>query len=274
MHSSHKPVLEHLESRQLFAGIALSHEILKVIGSSAANRITVGLSPDQQSVAATISFQTSRGGTQQIVRSFPVAGIREVYILGGPGADLITIDQTNGSFSIPTKIVAGGGNDTVYGGDEPDEIYGGAGADYIDAGGGFNRVWGDTGNDTLIGGDGGNILVGGPGNDSLVGGAGNDTLFGQGGNDTLIGNAGNDLLRGGPGRDSEVGGEGNDILFDISGPDTLLGGDGTNTFIVTAIRSDPDNDYMASKDILKRVPPPSSSGFWNSFLQGYLFPFY
>src|ERR1019366_2821435 len=119
MHHLHKPVLEFLESRRLFAGIALSHTVLNVVGSSAANTITVGLSPDQQSVVATISFQTPRGGPQQITHSFPAAGIREVIIRGGPAADLITVDQSNGSFTIPTLIFAGSGNDSVYGGDEP-----------------------------------------------------------------------------------------------------------------------------------------------------------
>jgi hypothetical protein len=43
---------------------------------------------------------------------------------------------------------------------------------------------------------------------------------------------------------------------------------------VLGIRRNPDNDYIAGQDVLKIVPPPSSGGFWNSFLQGYLFPFY
>jgi Ca2+-binding RTX toxin-like protein len=269
----YRPFFESLESRRLFAGVALSHHILNVNGSSAPNTITVGLTPDQQSVIATVSFQNKKG-PQQVSGTFAIAGIRGVFIHGGPGADLITIDQTNGSFLIPTKIVAGNGNDTVFAGDEPDDISGGQGNDYIDAGQGMNRVLGDAGSDTLIGGDGGNILVGGNGNDSLTGGAGNDTLFGQAGSDTLIGNAGEDVVRGGTGRDSEMGGDGNDTLFDVNGPDTLLGGDGTNTFAVRSIKGNPDNDYVATKDILKRIALPSSSGFWSNFLQGYLFPFY
>jgi Ca2+-binding RTX toxin-like protein len=274
MPGSPKSVIEHLEARQLFASIGLSHHILNVAGAGSANTITVGLSPDQQSVVATIAYQNAKG-PQQIVQSFAVGDIHEVFIRGGPHGDLITVDQTNGSFVIPTKIVAGGGNDTVFGGDEPDNISGGQGADYIDAGQGANQVTGEGGADTLIGGDGGNLLMGGAGNDSLVGGAGADTLFGQNGSDTLIGNAGNDILRGGLGRDSEVAGDGNDMLFDINGVNTLLGGAGNNTFAVISINGNPDNDYTANKDLLKRIAPPSTdSGLLGDILKGVLFPYY
>jgi len=269
----HKPVIEPLESRRLYAAVLLSHNVLVIEGSSATNTITVGLTADQQSVTATIDFTTNKG-PQQVTGTFAVAGIHGVFIRGGPRADLITVDQTNGSFSLPTGVIAGNGNDTVYGGDEADDFSGGVGDDYINSGGGMNRVEGDGGNDTLLGGDGVNILVGGPGNDSLTGGVGNDTLFGEGGRDTLIGNGGNDAIRGGPGHDCEFGGAGDDTLFDVSGPDTLMGGDGQNTFIVRRIRANPVNDYVKGKDILKRIPPPSEDGFLDGILKGVLFPYY
>jgi len=264
---------EALEPRRLYSAIGVSHQILDVVGSSAPNVITVGLSPDQQSIVATISFNTAQG-PQKITDSFAKTGIRAVIIQGGPQADLITIDQTNGSFPYPCKILAGAWNDTVYGGDEPDDIYGGAGNDYIDAGGGNNRVLGQGGNDTIISnGSGDNIFLGGSGNDSLVGGSGNDILYGQGGNDTLIGNAGNDVLRGGDGHDVEMGGAGNDTIYDPSGPDTLMGGAGQNTFIVYHIYGNQVSDYNPTQDILKRIPPPTSTGFWGNFFNNYFFPY-
>jgi hypothetical protein len=265
---------EPLEPRRLYTAVHLtSHQVLEVIGSAAPNVITVGLSPDKQSIVATISFNTKQGA-KQISNSFATGNIRAVYISGGPGADLITVDQTNGSFPVPSEIVGGNGNDTIYGGDEPDNIFGGGGADYIDAGGGNNRVLGQGGNDTVISnGSGDNIFVGGPGADSLVGGSGNDILFGQAGSDTLIGNDGNDQLRGGPGHDLELGGAGNDTLFDPDGPDTLMGGAGENTFVVYHIYGKQVNDYDPTQDKLRRIPPPSTDGFWSSFFNNYFLPF-
>ena len=106
----------------------------------------------------------------------------------------------------------------------------------------------------------------------MVGGAGNDTLFGQGGQDVLLGNGGENVLRGGFGRDSEFGGDQNDTLYDVNGPDTLMGGGGINTFAVRGIKADPVNDYVSSKDILKRIAAPSDDSFWGDLFDP-LFPF-
>ncbi len=220
---------ESLEQRELLSAVRLTHgAVLIVAGNSfRPNTIVIGLTPDQQSVTATITYPT-RKGPMVISGTFAVSKIHALDARGGLFQDTITIDQTNGSFPIPARFTGKTGNDTIIGGDEPD------------------------------------LIIGGGGNDSLVGGAGNDVLFGDSGNDTLIGGLGNDNLRGGIGHDLMVGGEGNDTLADVRGPDTLFGGDGNNVLAVRFIHTDPVNDYNPAKDILKKLPPNiSPTSVWD-----------
>jgi len=229
--------LEALEMRRLLSGIHLQHNgLLRITGSGTpANTITVGLTADQQSVDVSISYPAAHGSTKLITGIYPIANVRSVYITAGSKADYIAVDQTNGSFTIPATIVARGGHDTVYGGDEPDYIRGNGGHDYINSGNG------------------------------------NDSLFGEGGNDTLITGTGNDQLHGGPGHNSLNGGDGNDTLFAARGHDTLLGGSGNNTFVVQTLKADPDNNYNPATDKLRIVNFPSDdSSFWDDVLDYYV----
>ncbi len=219
--------VQPLEPRRLFAAtpvIALHGTTLDVTAAHGVpNTITVGLSADQTQVVATDAYTVGRGSAavpQSLSRSFAAGTLTLVHIVGSNKADTITIDQTYGSFPIPTQIYGGGGNDTVTGGDEPD------------------AVWGQAGNDVINGG------------------GGNDSLYGMTGSDTLIGGAGDDYLSGGQGRDSLEGDAGNDTLYAPFGPDTLLGGDGTNQFLVHALAKNPHNDYNGAIDTLKSVPVP------------------
>ncbi len=227
-------ISEALEERRLLAGITLVHGRLKVLGSGGfANTITVGLSADQQSVDVNISYTAAHGVPMVITGAYPVAGMKSVQIVGGAKADSISIDQTNGSFSIPTAIFGEAGNDTIYGGDEPDYVAGGFGNDYIN------------------------------------GGAGNDSLFGNAGADTLIGGPGNDQLHGQSGRNYLEGDDGNDTLFAAVGHDTLLAGSGNNVFSVQTLKTHPDNDFNKATDKLHIVTFPSGG----SSLLGDLFGF-
>ena len=214
---------ETLETRRLLAAISLVHGRLKVFGAGGfANTITVGLSPDQQSVDVNISYTAAHGAAKVITGAYPVAEIKSLLIYGGAKADYMAIDQTNGSFTIPAAIFGRAGNDTIYGGDEPDYI------------------------------------VGGPGNDYINGGGGNDSLFGNAGNDTLIGGPGDDQLHGESGRNYLEGDDGNDTLFAAIGHDTLLGGTGNNVFSVQTLQNDPNNDFNKAYDKLHIVVFPSN----------------
>ena len=240
MSSSGRPPIEPLERRRLYAAVALHGQTLVVTGTAnSANTITVALSPDLSQVVTNITWYTGGGARAKahtLAKAFPVTdSISLVQIQGGARADRITIDQTYSPFPIATLINAGGGNDTVMGGDEPDTIFGGAG------------------------------------NDLLMGGAGNDSLRGQAGNDTLIGGPGDDFLDGRRGRDSLEGDAGNDTLYDPFGPDTMLGGAGNNAFYLHSLKTDKVNDFVSATDTLHLIPIPGTVANSTSFLSS-LFP--
>ncbi len=119
----------------------------------------------------------------------------------------------------PDVIVAGPGDNTIYGE---------GGNDIICAGAGDDTVHGDRGKDTIYGEAGNDTIYGERGSDHLGGGGGEDSLFGESGNDTLEGGAGDrDRLNGGPGDDSLSGGSGDyDILTGGPGNDSIDGGPG------------------------------------------------
>ena len=121
----------------------------------------------------------------------------------------------------PDVIVAGPGDNTIYGMGGDDTICGGEGDD---------TLYGGRGNDTLFGEGGDDTLYGERGSDELDGGAGEDRLFGASGNDDLNGGPGDhDQLFGGPGDDSLDGGEGDfDVLTGGPGNDSIDGGPGAH----------------------------------------------
>ncbi len=95
-----------------------------------------------------------------------------------------------------TGVLAGAGNDTIYG------------SAYVDL---------------IQGQDGNDLMYGNNGDDGLVGGNGNDTLYGGNGADSLLSGAGDDRLLGGAGNDLMYGGTGNDIYYHYAseGVDTI-----------------------------------------------------
>jgi len=127
------------------------------------------------------------------------------------------------------NVVAGAGNDRVYGGDGNDTLYGGAGNDTLSGDAGNDKLYGGDGDDTLYGGEGCDTLSGDAGNDKLYGGAGADLLYGGAGNDSLSGGDGNDVLYGGTGNDTISGGDGDDRIDGGSGDDSITGGNGSDT---------------------------------------------
>jgi Ca2+-binding RTX toxin-like protein len=183
-------------------------------------------------------------------------------ILAGPGDD---------------TIYGMGGNDTVCGGEGDDTIYGGRGNDALFGEGGNDTLYGERGSDDLDGGAGEDQLFGATGNDELNGGPGNhDTLFSGPGDDSLSGGEGDfDVLNGGPGNDSIDGGPGaHDIASytgtggavtinleagtvtgaegeQLSGIEDAIGGSGNDTLIGaagTANRLDggPGSDHLVA----------------------------
>ncbi|MCY2952203.1 MAG: calcium-binding protein [Planctomycetota bacterium] len=213
--------VESLEARMLLsASAALTGHVLRIHGDlQSTNTITVSNNKDGLVDVSITSVNRKNKPSTLIKKQFTLANIKRVMIRGGVKADTITIDQTNSSFALPTRIDALAGNDLITTGAEPDVINASAGNDKIDAGAGNDLVFGGRGDDTLLGGDGNDTLWGGNGNDSLDGGTGDDKLGG------------------------------------ILGQNTLLGGDGKDTFLVRSLDKNPTNDYKPAEDVLKKSPP-------------------
>jgi Ca2+-binding RTX toxin-like protein len=135
-----------------------------------------------------------------------VAGLLKADVLyGGADADILTpmktADPNNPISDLGTSLVAygGGGNDSIFGGEQGDSLLGEGPAS--PAGPGSEA--GDTiGNDTIWGRFGKDFISGNAGNDLLIGGNEDDTIEGGQGNDSLLGGRGNDILTGGEGADS------------------------------------------------------------------------
>jgi Ca2+-binding RTX toxin-like protein len=147
---------------------------------------------------------------------------------GGAGTDTLDTTSYTGDYTISMapgvtnfayesfvnfeNLIAGTGNDTLYGTGAANNIQAGGGNDYVSGAGG---------NDTLSGGDGDDTLLGRTGNDTLDGGIGNDELDGGEGKDTMTGGAGSD---GFTFRDGETGPlRGNaDIVTDFTQGEDIL----------------------------------------------------
>jgi Ca2+-binding RTX toxin-like protein len=209
--------IETLENRRLFS-IVFAHHVLTVRGSGgSADTIVVGVTPDHLDLSAHLSF-AFRGKIRSYELDVPFSrGIRLINLIGGNQSDLITVDQTNGSFPVLTRIWTGNGNDTVMAGDEPDHIRMGNGIDQVSTG------------------DGDDIVLAGRGPDTMVAGNGNDTLHA------------------GPGHDLIVAGNGNDAFVDPFGHNSITAGAGHDLYVVKDIRLDPTN-FQSSKDTWKPFP--------------------
>lgn len=149
------------------------------------------------------------------------------------------------------NVVAGSGNDTIYGSSADNILTGGDGND---------TLYGLNGNDTFIGGLGSDTIYGGNGRDtldysfataditvSLLAGTssgadtGNDTLSSietlklGSGNDIAIGDNNDNWIYGGDGNDNITGLDGDDTFYGGAGNDIFDGGDGTDTVDYSSI---------------------------------------
>jgi Ca2+-binding RTX toxin-like protein len=209
--------IETLENRRLFS-IGFAHHVLSIHGSGGSeNTIVVSVTPDHQSLSAYLAYPF-RGKIRVNTLTVPFSrGIRLIAINGGNRSDSITIDQSNGSIPILTRIWTGNGNDTVVGGDEPDHIKLGNGIDQVTTG------------------NGADILLAGSGPDTMVAGNGNDTIHA------------------GPGNDVIVAGNGTDAFLDPFGHNTITAGTGHDLYVLKNINLDPTN-FQADKDTWKPFP--------------------
>jgi probable HAF family extracellular repeat protein len=161
------------------------------------------------------------------------------------------------SLGMPSKLVAGSGDDSIYTGDSSDGIYAGAGnnsiysgagnnlilalggddtvfsgagSDIISVGAGNNNVYANDGNNVVIVGAGNDLIYAGHGNDYIQAGHGNNSIYAWDGNNTVIAGAGNDLITSEEGNDVIVAGDGNNTVRAGSGKNIISSGDG-NDFV-------------------------------------------
>jgi VCBS repeat-containing protein len=155
-------------------------------------------------------------------------------ITGTAAADWLHLQNADSAL----EVLAGTGDDGVFGGAfndllrgeaGHDQLHGGDGADTLDGGEGNDMLFGGNGADSLVGGAGDDRLWGGQGADTMMLGDGNDQAWGEDGDDRIVTGGGNDTVSGGQGNDSVDGGAGDDHLSGEAGADTLLASEGRNT---------------------------------------------
>ena len=166
-------------------------------------------------------FYDGRGGGQVIGTIIAGSGNDRIY--GGQFGDNVLGGNGNDT------LRGLGGEDTLFGNEGDDLITGGTGNDWLEGGGGHDLIWGQDGEDNIVGGDGLNTLWGGNGSDTINGGNDADLIYGNAGDDTLVGGGGADRIFGGLDDDIVYGGAGNDSLYGYDGDDHLFGELGNDT---------------------------------------------
>uniref|UniRef100_UPI00142DE5BE calcium-binding protein n=1 Tax=Acinetobacter piscicola TaxID=2006115 RepID=UPI00142DE5BE len=132
----------------------------------------------QNSITVRNYFYSDAAGNHQINQikfsDNTVLNVEAVKALVLIGTDA---SETFQSYAIGNEILAGAGDDVLYGKTGNDTFYGGDGLDTLYGGSGSDILNGNEGNDQLNGGEDHDQLTGGSGEDSLNGGSGNDTYL-------------------------------------------------------------------------------------------------
>ncbi len=222
-----------------------------IVGSTSSNpaygEIQVG-GPDADALFGSNSDDCLIGGAKASSVFEPYSPVGGIY---GPmfeymNWDCITADDGAYTDGIDT-IVAGDGDDSVYGCESNDEIWLGSGNDsgHGDLGGApmtfgtdDDHIYGEGGADTIGDWNGNNVVYGGAGPDIISLRGGNDVAYGDDagdpaagdwiwmgdGQNVATGGLGDDEIYGGIHRDEFDGGEGQDDLYGGAGDDLLVGG--------------------------------------------------
>ncbi|WP_426227117.1 peroxidase family protein [Pararhizobium sp. DWP3-4] len=143
--------------------------------------------------------------TPLVVRNNPATAGPDTNYLKYTGGDHVVLGGTDGN----DILIAGIGDDTLYGD------------------GGNDRLEGGFGNDIINAGAGDDIIVDSGGDDNIKAGAGNDVVHAGPGLDLVMGNDGQDFIFLGTDMGSEVfAGTGNDFIYGNKNAERILGNEG------------------------------------------------
>ncbi|MGH8383533.1 peroxidase family protein [Pseudomonas sp.] len=172
-------------------------------------------------------------GEQVVLRDNPLTAGPDTHYIRYSGEEHIVLGGTNSA----DILVAGGGDDTVWGDGGNDRIEGGNGNDQLRGGAGDDIITDLGGDDNLQGGDGNDVLHGGNGVNLIIGGFGNDFIVTGEDASEAIGGHGNDFILGSKANEQDMGNEGDDWIekgtsdgapgdnFDPLGNDSVIGHD-------------------------------------------------
>ncbi|SEI17413.1 Ca2+-binding protein, RTX toxin-related [Rhizobium tibeticum] len=145
--------------------------------------------------------------TPLVVRNNPATAGADTNYLKYTGGDHVVLGGTNNA----DILIAGIGDDTLYGD------------------GGNDRLEGGFGNDIINAGDGDDIILDSGGDDNIKAGAGNDVVHAGPGLDLVMGNDGQDFIFLGTDMGSEVfAGTGNDFIYGNKNAERILGNEGND----------------------------------------------
>ncbi|WP_284247324.1 beta strand repeat-containing protein, partial [Methylobacterium haplocladii] len=210
--------------------------------------------------------------------SVVVGGVGADKIVTGSGSDVILGDNGSVVFldgvlvSLETLESTFGGGDLILAGEGDNVVFGGVGADDITTGAGRDVILGDdgqatfaqgklvrvttknegvAGDDTIRAGDGANVVLGGSGNDAITTGVGDDVVFGDNGAIDFVNGIRFEALS------ERAGGGGRDTIVTGAGADLVIGGLGADSIDAGRLDSDADivfgDNGHVTFDVLGRI---------------------
>ncbi|MGB3337873.1 MAG: peroxidase family protein, partial [Devosia sp.] len=185
--------------------------------------------------------------TQLVIRNNPATVGPDTNYLRYTGGDHVLLGGTDNA----DILIAGIGDDTLFGDGGNDNLEGGHGNDIINAGDGDDIIRDMGGDDNIKGGDGNDAIHAGPGLDLVMGGRGQDfVILGTDMGSEVFAGEGNDFIYGNKNAERILGNEGDDWIetgtfdgapgdnFDeifahdgVDGNDVFLGDGGFDEFI-------------------------------------------
>jgi Ca2+-binding RTX toxin-like protein len=210
--------------------------------------LTIGIDESLDDVMNTNADPVGAGIlTQLVIRNNPATPGEDTNYLRYTGGDHVVLGGTEAA----DVLVAGIGDDTLYGDGGNDILEGGFGNDIINAGDGDDIIRDSGGDDNIKAGKGNDVVHAGPGLDLVMGNDGQDFIFlGTDMGSEVFAGTGNDFIYGNKNAERILGNEGNDWIetgtfdgapgdnFDeifahdgIDGNDVFLGDGGFDEFI-------------------------------------------